>query len=68
MYNETGLVNLFEEVMRVAYEDANYFPTVKFKPNNEAHNKKQMQKLAHTSKIRIEAQAYIDTLKERFGN
>ena len=68
MYNETGLVNLFEEVMRVAYEDANYFPTVKFKPNNEAHNKKQMQKLAHASKIRIEAQTYIDTLKERFGN
>lgn len=68
MYNETGLVNLFEAVMDLAYEDAKFFPTVKFKPNNAEHNKKQMQKLARATKIRIEAQTYIDTLKERFGN
>ena len=68
MYNETGLVNLFEAVMDLAYEDAKYFPTVKFKPNNEAHNKRQLQKLEQASKVRIEAQMYIDTMKERFGD
>ena len=68
MYNEIGLVNLFEAVMDKAYEDANFFPTVKFKPNNEAHNKRQMQKLERASRLRNEAQTYIDNLKECFGN
>ena len=68
MYNEIGLVNLFEAVMDKAYEDANFFPTVKFKPNNEAHNARQMQKLAKAATLRNEAQTYINNLKECFGN
>jgi len=67
-YNETGLVNLFEAVMEMAYMDATFFPTVTFKPNNKAHNKKQMQKLAKASKLREEAQSYINGMKAKYGN
>ena len=67
-YSEVGIINLFEAVMAQAYEDVKFFPTVKFKPNNEAHNKKQLQKLAKASELRNEAQDYIDGMKAVYGN
>lgn len=67
-YSEAGIINLFEAVMEQAYADANFFPVVKFKPNNEVHNKKQLQKLAKASELRIEAQSYINGLKTVYGN
>ena len=67
-YSEEGIINLFEAVMEQAREDANYYPTVTFKPNNDTHNNKQIKKLLKAAQLRTEAQDYIKGLQAVYTN
>ena len=67
-YSEEGIINLFEAVMEQAREDASYYPTVTFKPNNDTHNNKQIKKLLKASQVRTEAQNYIKGLQAVYTN
>ena len=67
-YSEEGIINLFEAVMEQAREDASRYPTVVFKPNNNAHNDRQMKRLLKAAQVRNEAQTYIKGLQAVYAN
>lgn len=68
-YDVDGLNNLFIAVMEQAHEDANLsMPTVRYKPQNKAYNKKQDKRLKDRVKLIFEANMYINNMKQMFSN
>lgn len=68
-YDADGLNNLVMAVMAQAHEDAGLnMPTVRYKPNNKAYNKKQDKKLHDRAKLINEATNYLSEMQAVFAN
>ena len=68
-YDADGLNNLVVAVMEQAYADASLtMPTVRFKPNNKAYNRKSMKRLKDRVKLISEANMFIERTREAFAN
>ena len=68
-YDADGLNNLVVAVMEQAYYDkALIMPTVRFKPNNAAFNRKAMKRLSDRAKLINDASAFIERTQKAFAN